>query len=207
MKEKNYHVLKEALKNLPSYLAPSKVWEDIQRQLSGREKLLGELPLYKAPADAWANIASQLERKRKPATYLWIGLGIAATILFLILIPGEGDKMVATTPISLERELKVAPVLTPAAQATYETQLIYLEKDLASCLLSMSSDETREARPKVAAYYSLATRHDNFLQLQRQATQPEFWNDSLILFEQKRRSMLEEIFTSYCPQFAESKNK
>lgn len=203
MNEKNRHVLKEALAKMPTYLAPTHVWERIRAGLNEGGSRLKELPVYSAPADAWQNIKSQLEPRRRPTTYWLVGLGIAATVLLLALLPGEEDRYSHLGPISLEKEFKAAPVLTPALQATYETQLISMEKDLANCLIGLNSQEIREARPKLAEYYTLATRQDSFLQLQRNDSLPQRWNDSLIVLEHQRRRMLEGLFDAYCPQFLE----
>lgn len=206
MNEKNRHVLKDALKKLPVYMAPVQLWDGIQKGLREGGNLLKELPVYAAPSDAWQHIVTQLEPKRKPLTYWMVGLGIAATVILLALLPGEEDRYAQTGPISLEKELKMAP-LTPALQATYETQLISKEKDLASCMMGLSTEETREARPQLAAYFSLAARQDAFLQLQRTDSLPQRWNDSLIVLEQKREQMLESFFGAYCPQFLQRVDK
>jgi len=197
MKEKNRHSLREAIEKLPTYLAPDHIWKGISGQLR-----LSELPLYQAPSEAWDHISKELQKGKKTKTrLLWAAASIAAMILLAVFLRGEQDSYEQSLPISLEKELKKAPVLTPARQATYEYQLVTLEKDLATCILSLDAEESKEARPKIARYFELVSQQDHYLTLQRQDSQPEIWADSLIHVEQRRDQVLRAFFSTYCPQY------
>ncbi|MEO0898010.1 MAG: hypothetical protein AAFY71_16495 [Bacteroidota bacterium] len=163
---------------------------------------IGDLPQYKAPDDLWANIERQIQQANvKPAHAYW---AIAASFLILFslgfLMPGEENETRDNVIITLEKELKGAPVLSPAIRSTYETQFVALEKELANCLMGLGQDEIRTIRPKLAEYYGLASRQDELLNDLKPNAKNQQWQQTLILVEHKRNKVLYEIFGSVCPQ-------
>jgi len=202
MKETNKQTLREAIDKLRVYQAPTHIWTKISAKLE-----LGNLPQYKAPDGVWADIERQISTtKVKPFHAYW---AIAASVLMLIafgfLIPGEEISKEGNTFITLERELKGTPELTPAIRSTYETQFIALEKQLSNCLMAMSQEESRKVRPKLAEYYALASRHDELLHSNTSGPKNDESYQQLIKIGQKRKEVIQEIIQNGCAQKLPSK--
>lgn len=72
MKEKNRHIITEAINNLPQYEPKPSLWDAIDMELTidEKEKVLRtsvqDLPNYDPPAQIWESIENQLDQDLKP---------------------------------------------------------------------------------------------------------------------------------------------
>lgn len=89
MQEQDPSKLKNALRQLPSYLPPEELWQAIRADLRQQEadgplqQALSTLPFYEPPAKVWQGIEQQLQ-ERQPTPLLrrvWFRLATAAAIL------------------------------------------------------------------------------------------------------------------------------
>ncbi len=140
MKEKNQHVLAEALSKLPTYKAPLNAWEEINQVLDGPmntglyEKLQA-LPQYTAPDQVWSRIQGQL--RARPLPFYRRAWGIAAMLIVLISLAGIwrmlDNKEFKALPPMTEKKVTL-PEMSDIQIADFENQLASQEAELAACL-------------------------------------------------------------------------
>ncbi len=70
--DKNQHIVRDALKQLPTYQPPEQLWEKIsgaldeELQKKSIKSKLQDLPVHKAPAAVWERIVGALDNKKVP---------------------------------------------------------------------------------------------------------------------------------------------
>lgn len=92
MREKNRHILKKAIREMPVHKLPNEsLWERIMVNRANAQPMSDRLPTYKAPEGIWENIEKELNNK--PATRPWHAfkyVRLAAAIAGLIVMLGTG---------------------------------------------------------------------------------------------------------------------
>lgn len=68
-REHHHSTLTQALRSLPSYEPPARVWDSLEQQLTGQQHLqdqLCQLPTYQPPTRVWDAIENELQQSAKP---------------------------------------------------------------------------------------------------------------------------------------------
>ena len=109
--EKNNTTLQRAIQKLPSYEAPSFIWEEVDAQLTAEEQLtaaIEQLPSYEAPSVVWESIEEELEQGTRIISFnrtRWMAIAAAIAVLLVAtfwLIPTENSNTIVSTSITTE---------------------------------------------------------------------------------------------------------
>jgi hypothetical protein len=120
MKERKQYILNKKLGQLANYEPPSKVWDNIDKELQfeeGLETTLKHLPAYTPNEKIWESI-SLVTRRRKIVglqpyirTIIWTSTAIAASVMAIFLINNiwleKGEKITYSEEIVYEEKVPV----------------------------------------------------------------------------------------------------
>ncbi len=127
MKEKNRHILKKAIGEMPVHRLPNEfLWERIIESRANHQALPDRLPTFKAPEGVWENIAKELNNKPaiKPRRALQY-VRLAAAITGIIMMLGTGWIMIRNQSGNATRQIAVSGLNNSVTDKVTQSPLVY----------------------------------------------------------------------------------
>lgn len=109
------NILKDRIKELPSYAPGERLWKAVQDELDAEEavtKRLADLPVHMPAPGTWESIETSLEapvasgrpHKRTSRRLLWLTTAAAAAVILILVIPlfmRSGEKIIVESEVVL----------------------------------------------------------------------------------------------------------
>ena len=104
------NILKDRIKELPSYAPGERLWKAVQDELDAEEavtKRLADLPVHMPAPGTWEAVEAALPASlpvRPSRRLLWLPAGIAAAVILILVIPlfmRSGEKIIVESEVVL----------------------------------------------------------------------------------------------------------